>query len=111
MDALNIATAKAAADWWTARLQSGDKERFRALLEKSVLAVLNAKGRVFMECDYDPQGLLLDAVKLAGHPTCRGFMFSADGILPKKHTLDVTPGLLQPKEGYGNWTEDIKVTI
>jgi hypothetical protein len=109
MNKLNAATAKAAADWRTKRLQSGDKEKFRAFLEVEILKALETDGQIFLECDYDPFGLLLDAVKEAGHKDCRGFMFSARGILPQKHTLDITPGLLKPKEGYGNWTAEIKV--
>jgi hypothetical protein len=104
----NEAAANAAADWWTERLMGGDRQKFRDSLRANVLADLNATGRCYLECDYDPQKHLLTAARDAGLE-CRGFMFSARGILPQKHSLDVTPDKLEPKEGYGNWTDAIQV--
>ena len=105
---LHHPAAEAAADWWTARLQQGDREVFREHLALSVACALEFDRVVVLECDYDPQGLLLDAVRAAG-VECRGFMFSAQGILPQKHSLDVFADKLVPKEGYGNWTEIIPI--
>ena len=70
---------------------------------------LRGQDMVFTECDYDPQGLLLDAVREVIDPQCRGFGFSARGILPEKHSLDIAKNELSPKEGYGNWMPAIPV--
>lgn len=101
--------AEMAADWWTERLESGDREKFRATLLPLIEAELAAHGDCWLRCDYDPDGPLLIAVQASGHPECKGFLFSAKGILPYKHSLRVRPNELKPKEGYGNWTENIPV--
>jgi hypothetical protein len=106
-------TAETAADWWTERLMQGDKAAFRASLVASIEAELRrddwSEGDwVDLECDYDPQGALLDAVRAAGIE-CAGSFFSARGILPQKHSTEIAPGRIVPKEGYGNWTAEIKV--
>jgi len=106
--ARNEIAARMATDWWADRLMSGDKRKFKDTLYPLVLADLNEHGQCNLECDYDPFGHLLTAVRAAGLE-CRGFMFSARGILPQKHVLDVLPYVLKPKEGYGNWTADIPV--
>lgn len=100
--------AEMAADWWTERLQQGDKAAFRAALLPLIDAELTEHGICRLDCDYDPRGALLEAVHAAGLE-CKGFMFSAKGILPTKHSLRVTLTELEPKEGYGNWTPTIKV--
>ncbi len=101
--------AKMATDWWVERLRKGDKERFAAVLQPLVEADLRATGQCTMEVDYDPREPLLTAVREVIDPECRGFMFSAKGIFPEKHSLDVTPRWMKPKEGYGNWTDRIIV--
>ena len=106
----NEAAAKAAAEWWADRLQRGDRGAFIVSLQASVLNGLERNGFVELECDYDALGPLLDAVRAAG-VECRGFGFSADGILPRKHDLTVRPDRLEPKEGYENWTDHIPVLI
>lgn len=106
--AQNKRAAKIAAEWWASRLQSGNKLAFQQHLEQAIQSELNANGRCYTECDYDPRGILLDAVRAAGIK-CQGMMFSADGILPRKHELDIEPDCLTPKEGYGNRTKEIKV--
>lgn len=100
--------AEMAARWWGDRLQSGDRGRFEEALRPLVLADLVAHGACYLECDYDPRGHLLTAVRAAGL-TCAGTMFSARGILPTKHDLDVFPDRLEPKEGYGNWLDPVPV--
>lgn len=100
--------ARMAAQWWTDRLQQGDKQRFRVVLEHLVQSELDLHGRCRLDCDYDPQDLLLIAVQEAGIE-CQGYLFSAKGILPMKTLLWVHPDRLEPKEGYGNWTEIIKI--
>jgi len=94
----------------------GDHAKFQEYLERAVTEALNdptseymrAAGYVHLQCDYDPKGILLDAVIAAG-VECRGFAFSAKGILPMKTDLQVFPDHLEPKEGYGNWTAHIPV--
>jgi hypothetical protein len=118
--------------WWADRLndQHADKrEAFAAAVARRVEQSLRGEyywswhGRedgngtmppfVRTDCDYDPQGLLLEAVVEAVDATCRGSGFSARGILPQKHELDLDTEawVLKPKEGYGNWTEDIPVPL
>ncbi len=100
--------AQMATDWWSERLMAGDKDKFAATLRPLIESDLRKSGHCSLECDYDPRGHLLTAVRAAGLE-CVGFLFSARGILPYKHDLDVTVKILRPKEGYGNWTEDILV--
>lgn len=115
--------AKYVAGWWTDRLMTGDKDAFRSFLEQAVAAQLRERGYSHLECDYDPQGVLLDAVRVAG-VECRGMLFSARGILPAKHSTEVyperqadaefdvsaAPSRLVVEEGYGNWSEPIPLT-
>lgn len=107
---LNIATAKAAAQWWGDRLQRGDRDAFEKALTVQILIQLETAGGCLLECDYDPQGAVLDAVRAAG-VECRGWMFSAKGILPSKHETIIRPGHIEPKEGYANWTAHIEVKL
>lgn len=107
---LNIATAKAAAQWWGERLQQGDRDAFEKSLAVQILIELETAGVCLLECDYDPRGTVLDAVRAAG-VECRGWMFSARGILPQKHETIVRPGRIEPKEGYGRWTAPIEVKL
>ena len=100
--------AKMAGQWWADRLQQGDKEKFAKEIEWRILYALEEEGTIYLVCDYDPHGILLDALHAIGME-CRGYMFSAKGILPEKHELMVTENYLAPKEGYGNWTEKILV--
>ncbi len=101
--------AEAATKWWADRLQSGDAAKFAAILRPLIDADLRKRGECWTECDYDPRGHLLTAVRAAVDPECRGFGFSARGILPTKHHLRILPDRLEPKEGYGNWTDAIKI--
>lgn len=103
--------AKIAGDWWAERLMQGDKEMFaKEVAARVETALRSGATRVYLECDYDPQGILLEAVQAIGLK-CQGFMFSADGILPRKHALDVRVDTIKPKEGYGNWREAIQVPV
>ena len=95
-------------------MQQGDREKFEAYVANAVEAEFKKcvesgiSPRCNLKCDYDPWDILLDAVHAAG-VECRGCMYSAEGILPMKHNLRVTPGKLEPKEGYGHWTAPITV--
>ncbi len=100
--------ATMAADWWTERLRQGDKEAFRTRLTELIDAQLEKRAMVSVSVDYDPDTTLIDALKAAG-VECRGFLFSADDIFPRKHDLLISKTELRPKEGYGNWTDPIPV--
>lgn len=102
--------AEMAADWWAQRLAQGDRAAFKAALLPLIETKLAEYGSCFLQCDYDPQGPLLEAVRAIGIE-CRGCMGSAKDILPMKHSLRVTPNMLEPKEGYGRWTDPIVVGI
>jgi hypothetical protein len=101
--------AEMAADWWTERLQQGDKVAFRATLVDLIDQKLEAHGNVKLQVDYDPDVLLVQALLAAGVSNRTWCMYSADGIFPCKHELWVRRHQLVPKEGYGNWTEVIPV--
>lgn len=95
-----------AADWWAVRLSdrfADKREAFRTVLERRVSANLLRSGRVLLECDYRPMGVLLAALEEVG---IAGVFTNP---LPAKHSLDVSLDVLDPKEGYGNWTGEIKV--
>lgn len=64
---------------------------------------------VVTSVDYEPEGIILVAVRCILIPKVEGYMFSAKNIFPFKHDLKVTPTFLEPKEGYENWTDIIKV--
>jgi hypothetical protein len=126
--------AEMAGDWWAERLDDkhADKRKaFAAAVAKRVQMALDGthywvwgeskpkevepnkvkpKERIYTESDYDPDSLLLDAVHEIIDPECRGFMFSSDDLLPRKHGLGVSHEWLYPKEGYGNHTNHIRVT-
>ena len=110
-----MSAASMAALWWADRLEKGDKVKFVETLTKLIDHELHTAAGICRElknrhgvdrepdctlrCDYDPQGILLDAVHAAGIE-CRGSMFSADGVLPRKHVLHVYRDRLKPKEGW-----------
>lgn len=100
--------AEMAAQWWADRLQTGDRERFRAVLQAKIEMGLRLTAPVVLSVDYDPQDLMFDALREAGIG-CSGRFFSADGIFPRKTMLKVYADRLEPKEGYGNWTAPIQV--
>ncbi len=103
-----VKAAELTGEWWAERLQQGDKKKFAAEVSRRVLLQLLSMGHCSLNCDYDPWGDLLKAVRAIGID-CSGHMFSAKGILPQKHSTLTTESVIKPKEGYGNWTEDILV--
>lgn len=103
-------TAHAAARWWAERLIKGDAGKFQECLYRKVLAELKSSEVVYLENDYDPKGILLDAVRETVDESVRGFLFSGDGIFPRKHSTTIRVGSIKPKEGYGNWTDEIILT-
>ena len=128
MDQIEMA-ANMAGDWWAKKLavtHADKRPAFAAAVSRLVQQALRGEAHwvwgqgkkvgagepvawVMTENDYDPQGLMLDAVREVIDQNCRGFMFSGRGILPDKTCLLVRPTLLEPKEGYGNRTTAISV--
>jgi hypothetical protein len=91
---LDEKTAAVASDWWADRFQIDAKRaQFRAELYSRLIEGTHAPDdeRGFglsLRVDYDPEDTLLDVVRAIGID-CRGFMFSADGILPNKTRMRV----------------------
>lgn len=104
--------AKMAAAWWTERLEQGSpeaKEIFRKRIEEIVDLVLLHESEVVIKTDYDPDEHLQDALDKAGIKSESIMAVTCRGVLPIKHLLCVTYEELEPKEGYGNWTDKIPV--
>lgn len=94
MDAAKIAA------WWAERFQIDDRrEAFRAALV-AYLEAHAGDAEIVLDVDYDPRGPMLEIVRSAG-VDCRGCMYSADGILPRKTTMIVDSTGTVVKEGYG----------
>jgi len=102
------AAAQTAAEWWGARLERGDRAKFVETLRDLIRKDLEECGHCELSCDYDPEGHLLAAVRACG-VECSGVFFSAQGILPQKHFTRIETDLIEPKEGYGNWTDPIPI--
>ena len=124
MEQIEIA-AGMAGEWWANRLaeQYADKRlEFAEAVAKRVLQELRGEcywdwhgerhegrgyeNRSVTENDYDPHYCLIPALAevLPDVPN-----YKLSDALPSKHTLDVYADKLKPKEGYGNWTADIRV--
>lgn len=94
--------------WWADRWQGGAEKR--AAFAASLRSQLEAYERdvpadhsgylVMLDCDYDPKGMLLEAVRATG-VECRGYLFSATGLLPSKHCVMIYPDGAEAKAGYG----------
>lgn len=82
------------ADWWAERFMiDGMRYEFRTVLYRRLTEVGLHAGDcrgfgVRLRVDYDPQNTLLDVVRALGIE-CSGFMFSADGILPRKREMKI----------------------
>lgn len=103
--------ADMAVDWWLQIFKKTDPEardKFAISLKNSIVEKLKVQEFVFVENDYDPEGILLNAVHDAGF-ACRGNMFSGREFFPDKHELCVSLHQLEPKSGYGNWEDKIVV--
>ncbi len=61
-------------------------------------------------CDYEPKGLLVEAINEV-FPDAENTQYRLRDILPQKHELLVFPDRLKAMEGYGNWIEEVFVTI
>ena len=108
--------AELAGMWWACKLDDKYEDKrteFSEILTKKIIekwnnSILNHPC-IYTVCDYDAQDILLETIKEVLEPNYRGRMFSSYGILPNKHCLNVYPDKLEPKEGYGNWTDVIYV--
>lgn len=90
-----------AANWWSERFGLTDKrEQFKSALLKRL-----PDGDWTTYNDYDPEGLLFDAVSEVTE--CRGFMFSGDGLFPRKTGIYRQGNKLMAKEGYGAPWEEV----
>jgi hypothetical protein len=102
---MNASLAKICSDWWAERFEIDEKrEAFRAELARRLVAdeISDHDRRGFgitLYVDYDPMGTLLEIVHLIGIE-CRGFLFSADGILPCKRDMTIRPdGSVEVRDG------------
>jgi hypothetical protein len=84
------------AQWWADRLKIEDK---REAFKRALLPKIQEDMELWV--DYDPQGVLLDALREAGIE-CKGIFFSADGIFPRKTGMIIRDGIVEVKEGYGS---------
>lgn len=125
-----VLAAKMAGDWWATLLNDKYAERRPALsaaVAQRVAETLNGvaywdwqgfrcegsgqpESECYVECDYEPKGLLANAVaEVFGDMPAHKLFTSMQDLFPRKHDLRVTRKALHPKEGYGNWTAAIKV--
>lgn len=97
-----MTTDEIAAQWWARRLddQHADKrEAFAAALAHELTT--NWPDWNILRVDYDPDVPLQRALDAAGID-CRGFLFSAQAILPSKTMIARRPdGTIEGKDGYG----------
>lgn len=61
------------------------------------------------ECDYEPMGLLIDAIVRVFGDAAKGVGNAGQDFLPRKHALSIGLDKLMPKEGYANNTAHIPV--
>lgn len=108
---MNSAALGVAASWWAQRLQV---ERKREEFRVELLAVLRREwADVAKECrahgwtpimrpgvDYDPDPLLLEALRAVGIE-CRGVMCSADGLFLRKTCSEIGDGYFAVSDGRG----------
>ena len=115
--------AELAGMWWAYKLNDKYKSKrteFAKVLTKKIIEIWNNSilhnGCIYTVSDYDNsyilydnKDILLESIKEVLEPNLKEPMFSTQGILPDKHCLNVYPDKLEPKEGYGNWTNVIYV--
>jgi hypothetical protein len=102
---IDAALADTCAAWWSERFLLDEKrEAFRAELARRLAAdEISDSDRyglgVRLIVDYDPQGTLLEIVRGLGIE-CRGFMFSADGVLLCKRRMKIRKdGTVEVEDG------------
>ena len=95
-DAVNVR----AAEWWGERFRQPEK---REAFQAALLRYLPARNWTAYN-EYDPQGLLLDAVREVG--PCMGAWYSGDEYFPEKTGIRREDNRLFVKEGYRTgWVE------
>lgn len=95
------AERKAAVNYWTSLLEwITYRAPFSVELEK-IVDQIPTDHWCDLDVDYDPEGLLLDALRASGID-CRGCLHSADGIFPRKHRSQFGPGYFRVSEGRGS---------
>ncbi|MBE3039656.1 MAG: hypothetical protein IMZ62_12710 [Chloroflexi bacterium] len=89
---------KIVADWWAKFTPGEHRQAFHAAL----LLQMPDTGEVLVRNDYDPDGVLLEAVRAVGIE-CRGRMFSGDDIgFPRKTWTRIDDNNVPTlKHGYG----------
>ena len=109
---VNPAQVKEATDWWADRMEKKEhRERFRAalydILSKSRFGK-QAHEDIAIQCEYDPDKVLLKALKKAGIE-CSGSWFSAMCLLPEKTVMWLNRnGAVTVKHGYRTSTVSIR---
>jgi hypothetical protein len=110
--ALRLQLNKAAvqsAFWWAEKLDEKYNTR-RYVFAENLASIIERELNKFpyesryeiilsIECDYDPDVYLQEALQRSSIPYKNTF-FSSDGILPAKHLLVISPELIEGKEGY-----------
>jgi hypothetical protein len=99
----------AAVRWWAANWGPDETQVKFADALREVLSVpvepTHANDALILAVDYDPQGLLLEAIRK--FQECRGFMFSAEGILPLKTVMRITPAMVEVRAGRRSEWENV----
>ena len=88
---------EAAAQWWANRFGLTEK---RMEFKMALLKLLPTHDDWMTYNEYDPEGILLDATRTV--TPCLGFLFSGDGLFPRKTGLQRRGNVLLAKEGYGS---------
>jgi hypothetical protein len=110
-----VPVLEAAIAYWTGQLVPQDKrEDFRNELSKLLyreaekdpaLVFYDHDGQagqpLRLNVDYDPQGILLTAIRNVGIE-CQGVFFSAQGLFPYKTRTYIRAGRFWVSEGYGS---------
>lgn len=93
---------QAAADWWADEALHPSKDFYRETFRNMLLVRLENNPNWEILCnDYDPEGILLEAVQKAGIE-CAGCMFSGNDIFPRKTRLYQRDGKLFESVGRGS---------
>ena len=119
------AASKMAGEWWAQRLNdnyAGQRDAFSTAVAKRIEQELRGvcywdwfgirvEGKGYedhseTEFDYDPHNCLCEAL---AETIPNMSAMDRKECLPRKHHLCVYATRLVPKEGYGNWTAELRV--
>ncbi len=98
-----MGAAQAVADWWSEHLDEKYADR-REFFKDAIVRYLDGREgqqETTLKVDYDPLGLMLAIVRETIDPECRGFLFSAKGMLPNKTQTWILDGQAMLQHGYG----------